>query len=550
MALRHLIVVIPGIGGSVLERGGQPVWGDGPRRAAARVLDPETLALSPGDGVRAVGLIRTASIVPGWTVMHGYAELVRQICIRFAGVRVDEGHPDRPVPNADVVAFPYDFRQSVEVAAERLAATVEARLAERDRRVVVIAHSMGGLVARYWLGPLKGWPRCRALITLGTPHRGAPKALAWLVNGVRLKGVQLRAATEVIRGWPSVYELLPRYPAVLREGTACHPHELAVDGFGYQRRARDALTLHRRIEDAWQEVPAPPVGPSVRPFLGRGHPTLERATWAGALSVTKDPAEWLDQPADWFGDGTVPAYMASPIEQGNQRDLWDLVPVRHGALASHPGVIKRLETISSESEDESKIPVRGEDDARPCLGVDVEEWYPAGEAVPLEVFLRPALRRPAEELDVRGARVWASVAPEHGGGAGHPDPEKLDVGGARVWVVPEHGGGKALPDPVELDVGGARVWASVAPERSGGAGHPDPEELDVGGARVWASVAPEHGGGKALPDHVELERAGDRWVGELGGLAPGLYRLTVEGRRVPGGEPPSVREVFEVVEFP
>ena len=29
------------------------------------------------------------------------------------------------------------------------------------------------------------WPWCRALITLGTPHRGAPKALAWLVNGVR-----------------------------------------------------------------------------------------------------------------------------------------------------------------------------------------------------------------------------------------------------------------------------------------------------------------------------------------------------------------------------
>ena len=43
--------------------------------------------------------------------------------------------------------------------------------------MIVVAHSMGGLVARYWMGPLGGWRVCRALITLGTPHRGAPKAL-------------------------------------------------------------------------------------------------------------------------------------------------------------------------------------------------------------------------------------------------------------------------------------------------------------------------------------------------------------------------------------
>jgi pimeloyl-ACP methyl ester carboxylesterase len=472
--LRHLIVVIPGIGGSVLERAGEPVWGDGLLRAAQRMCDPAALSLAPGDGVRAVGLIRSAWIVPGWTVMHGYERLVHGICNRFEGVILDEGHPDRSVPDANVVLFPYDFRQSVEVAAQRLAAEVKSRLnglGERDqrRRVVVVAHSMGGLVARYWLGPLEGWRCCRALVTLGTPHRGAPKAVAWLVNGVRLKGVPLPAATRVIRGWPSVYELLPRYPAVMREETSspCYPYELSVEGFCRQW-ARDAFALHQQIEQAWDEVPAQPDGPGVTPFLGRGHPTLERASWAGALSATKDPAEWLDQPADWFGDGTVPAYMASPIEQDQQRDGWRLVPARHGALPSYPGVIEVVEAINSESEDKSKTPVWGEEEEeRACLGVDVEEWYPAGEAVPIEVFLRPALRGAAEELDVSGVRVWASVSPERGG---HP------------------------MDPVELD------------------------------------------------------RAGDRWVGQLGGLAQGLYRLKVSARRVPGGEPSPVDEVFAVVE--
>ncbi|HYZ09976.1 MAG TPA: hypothetical protein VE709_15610 [Pseudonocardiaceae bacterium] len=82
-----------------------------------------------------------------------------------------------------------DFRLGVVVAAERLATEMTRRLAARpkDRRqVVVLAHSMGGLVARHWLGPGGGAAHCRALITLGTPHRGAPKALDWLLNGVRL----------------------------------------------------------------------------------------------------------------------------------------------------------------------------------------------------------------------------------------------------------------------------------------------------------------------------------------------------------------------------
>lgn len=463
--LRHLIVIIPGIGGSVLQRAGEkkPVWGDGLPRVAARALDPEKLSWSPGDGLRAVGLIRSASIVPGWTVLHGYGELVRGICNRFQGVLLDEGHPDHRIPGANVVLFPYDFRQSITVAAERLAAEMKLRLngwGERDqhRRVVVVAHSMGGLVARWWLGPLGGWRCCRALVTLGTPHRGAPKALDWLVNGVRLKGVRLPAATEVIRGWPSVYELLPRYPAVIhrKTSTTCYPYELGINGLDQQ--ARVAFELHKKIEEDWDEVAAERDGPQVTPFLGCGHPTLDRASWAGALSVTKDCAEWSGQPEGWFGDGTVPALAAGPIEQDERRAGWRRPPVRHGALPSYPGVVGLLETINAEA----KTPMRGPEEEGPSLGVDVEEWYPAGDPVPVEVFLRQV----PQGQDVRGVRVWASVLPEGGG----------------------------------------------------------------------------------TPDRIKLEHAGDRWVSELGGLAPGSYRLTVEARRVPGGTPPPVEEVFGVVD--
>ena len=71
---------------------------------------------------------------------------------------------------------------------------------------------MVGFFAKYWLGPLVGSPYCRALITLATPHRGVPKALYSLVNGVHIGRIQLRRMTEISRVWQSVYDLLPQIP--------------------------------------------------------------------------------------------------------------------------------------------------------------------------------------------------------------------------------------------------------------------------------------------------------------------------------------------------
>ncbi|WP_394619078.1 esterase/lipase family protein [Lentzea sp. JNUCC 0626] len=106
---------------------------------------------------------------------------------------------------------------------------VEARLRDltpdaRRERVIVIGHSMGGLVARYWLGPLDGAADCAALITVGTPHGGAPKALDWLVNGVKFGPKRFSALTALLRNWPSAYDLLPRYPAIAGSPER-YPHE-------------------------------------------------------------------------------------------------------------------------------------------------------------------------------------------------------------------------------------------------------------------------------------------------------------------------------------
>ncbi len=65
----------------------------------------------------------------------------------------------------------------VRVVAARLETLVEALCIETGyERVHVIGHSMGGLVARYFVQRMGGDSRVHTLVTLGTPHQGTAPA--------------------------------------------------------------------------------------------------------------------------------------------------------------------------------------------------------------------------------------------------------------------------------------------------------------------------------------------------------------------------------------
>jgi triacylglycerol lipase len=95
-----------------------------------------------------------------------------------------------------VVAVNYSpLTMDVRVAARRLAETVEDLVASTGyRRVHVIGHSMGGLVARYYVQRLGGDARVHTLVTLGTPHSGTVPAY---LLPVRL-GRQLRPGSDLM----------------------------------------------------------------------------------------------------------------------------------------------------------------------------------------------------------------------------------------------------------------------------------------------------------------------------------------------------------------
>lgn len=93
---------------------------------------------------------------------------------------------------------------SIELFAEQVAAKVERIVADTGAPgVVLVAHSMGGLVARAYVRK-QGCARVLRLVTIGTPHHGSVEA--WLAMGTAL--AQLRPGNP----WLAALERDPPLP--------------------------------------------------------------------------------------------------------------------------------------------------------------------------------------------------------------------------------------------------------------------------------------------------------------------------------------------------
>jgi len=82
----------------------------------------------------------------------------------------------------------YFSPQTIERSAQKLQAFVAGVLAREgpeDGRVDIVAHSMGGVVARYFIEKLGGSAQVGRLITIGSPHRGTLLGRMGLVPGAR-----------------------------------------------------------------------------------------------------------------------------------------------------------------------------------------------------------------------------------------------------------------------------------------------------------------------------------------------------------------------------
>jgi hypothetical protein len=402
--LKDLVVILPGILGSVLQKDGKDLWAVS-GQAVGQIFtnseqtfqnvklgqdDPEAESL--GDGVRATALIQDTHLIPGLWKIDGYTKTASLITDNF-DVTPGDIYNDPDDKAANFYQFPYDWRRDNRANARILKKLIDKRLkcwreksGASDAKVILMAHSMGGLVSRYYLEVLEGWQDSRAVFTFGTPYRGSLKAVNFLANGYKQMFLDL---TEVMRSLTSVYQLLPIYKVININGEYHRIAEIDnlpnIDGL----KPQDALAFHREIEAAVeQHLKDERYLKSFRtvPLSGVQQPTLQSAALIdGKLIASEDLPEVLRNRSDLGdGDGTVPKVSAIPIERSQNLDNF-FIAEQHGGLQNQVQVLENLLNTLRFSQF-NLGDVRGSEPPT-AISLSLDDLYLADEAITLRAKL-------------------------------------------------------------------------------------------------------------------------------------------------------------------
>jgi hypothetical protein len=411
LPLSDVVVLLPGIMGSVLAKDGRDIWalsGDsiisGIRTLGGSISSLTLKGDSPdaddlGDGVTATRLIPDTHLIPGFWKIDGYTHISDFITQQFDAQR-----------GRNFFEFPYDWRRDNRVAARKLSRATRGWLdawrrtsGNANAGLILVAHSMGGLVARHFLEVLGGWKDTRMLVTFGTPYRGSVNALDFLANGIKksVGPLTLVDMSALIRSFTSAYQLLPIYRCydsgggdLVRVGeTQDIPNVNAA-------RAKAALAFHNDILSAVTKNAKNPTyiakRYSLHPVVGNYQPTFQSGRRVGngvqmSLSLGTDQS--------LRGDGTVPEASARPIETPELEKAHRSVYVAevHGSLQNSDPVLTHLGGLFREG----ALNTSAFRDSRLNVALMLDDIYTTTE--PLTI--RAQCEEPDEPLVARVVRV-------------------------------------------------------------------------------------------------------------------------------------------------
>ena len=218
------VIVIPGLMGSELasDKHGEIWIGSvfdvlfSDYRKSALAIDPDTLLPDPGD-------VRPTGITGKFAGRNFYQPIIETL-ERFGGF--ERARAGRPVdPNGrHYYVYAYDWRLDNVQSARGLSRLIEQIRVDHgrpDMKVDIIAHSMGGMIARYYLRygevdatvdnsfPVNyhGATRVRRIVILGTPSMGSVESVKAFIVGRRIGLATI--PPEVMLTFPSFYQLFP-----------------------------------------------------------------------------------------------------------------------------------------------------------------------------------------------------------------------------------------------------------------------------------------------------------------------------------------------------
>ncbi len=348
--IRNPVIVIPGMMGSILKTSdNRTVWGvfddkgiDPNDEEDVRLLccpiDGANLS-DFDDGVYATGVLDTLTIeVAGLALnRHAYLNILRMLGV--GGYRDEElglaGAIDYGDAHFTCFQFPYDWRRDNAENAKQLHEFLLEKKsyieAERKRRFGIeipvkfdiVAHSMGGLLARYYLrygnvasvvegqAPELNWSGAEdidRLILIGTPNNGSAKSMITTHEGLSFSVLLDSFPSGMVATLPSIYQLLPNgpEPAVFDEETGkaldhydietwdrrgwgmLHPEQdnvlqklMPKIATAQERRAKakahvaECLIRAKRFHQLLNVPAVPPAGTTIHLFAGDAMPTID-----------------------------------------------------------------------------------------------------------------------------------------------------------------------------------------------------------------------------------------------------------------------------------
>jgi pimeloyl-ACP methyl ester carboxylesterase len=247
---------------------------------------------------------------------------------------------------AQVIPFVYDWRQDLPQAAAKLSDLVDQLLGAGVSQVDIVAHSMGGMVASYYLAygnqepkeaklTWQGAQKIRKFLVMGTPFQGVFSVFRNMQKGAPLGGNRTLLPPEAVASFPASYQLMPlQNPHVLNLENQIQKLPLAEietwqdRKLGLLRRQdlgeevhgrrenflRSQLARAQKFSDLLQlkdpSVPKPD-HLKVMNVIGEGHLVAETALYDAEQKLfifdVDDPKSWgFSENNFWSeGDGTV-----------------------------------------------------------------------------------------------------------------------------------------------------------------------------------------------------------------------------------------------------